>query len=436
MPHNAEPPRPNCSAARRASKAPPKSSPLPERVGYQSTRLALATLFIPSNPCSGMQCGLLPWCSGARRLKAALPPTWSVSLVAVHPLPPKGEGGARPGAGWCASDATGRLPTGRDDARLEDCPELQLVAPSGKLRAAVRAFTARRQAQLPNKGAARWFARMAPTLFKWELMAKGAMYDAILFSDLDVDLSPPWLESAHVRAEWHQSLSRLRSKLNSAPSGARASVRLVASPDWSSPVNAGLMLLLPPPDLTIFLDGISILHAPFNVSHGFNLSGTPLDLFGSRKLRRTDDSILMHAGAPAIIDNSKWDFVGADVDQGFFLYMMHHYHDVGAYPSGSKHFVRHFWGGGPKPWHLILRDAHALNVKKGVCHIDHIRIFNYVRLLPVYNVVQLQHSTPCSRAFQEVLGELLAAQIMCCPNLHVTRPSPDQYLPGADFRPL
>mgnify|MGYP007078146082 CR=1 FL=1 len=32
----------------------------------------------------GLRCGLLGWCSGAKKLQAVLPSTWSIDLLAVH----------------------------------------------------------------------------------------------------------------------------------------------------------------------------------------------------------------------------------------------------------------------------------------------------------------------------------------------------------------
>eukprot|EP00966_Prymnesium_polylepis_P303366 7007354-Prymnesium_polylepis.1 len=307
----------------------------------QRIRLALATLFVPNDACSGMRCGLLAWCSGAKRLRAAMPESWEVSLLAVHIKPGRSP---PPKAYWCPGGATGRLPPGADQVDPQDCPDLRLIAPSAALRHAVRDFMTRRQAQIlaetqrGPKAAVAWNDRMGTTLYKWELMAQGSAYDAVLFTDLDVELLPPWLDVGVVAGEWVRYLSDLVGRSReaqdkkaarrgagqeggatrpaaAATDPARPLVRMVASPDWSSPVNAGLMLLLPPPSHAMFKRGLEVLYAPFNTTHGWNLTGTPLQLFGTRKLRKVDGSVMMYAGAPANIDNPKWDFVGADVDQ-------------------------------------------------------------------------------------------------------------------------
>ena len=374
-----------------------------------------------------------------------MPDIWSISLVALTSAPRPGRG-APPKANWCGGGATGRLPPDGDELDLQDCPELRLITPSPALRHAVRDFMVRRHEQFAatkpafgtSKQAMAWLDRMGTTLYKWELMAQGDKYDALLFSDLDMELLPPWLHYGNVANEWASQLTNLVGRTRGVTGGgSQALVRLVASPDWSSPVNAGLMLLLPPPHRGMFHRGLEVLYAPFNTTHGFNLTGTPLKLFGTRKLRRTDGTVLMHAGAPANIDNVKWDFVGADVDQGFFLYMMHHDLDVGVYPSaGGAYWARHFWGGGPKPWHLILRGAHAWTQRKGICHIDHIRSYNYLRLLALDDRPP-SNSTPCMRAYRAALAELDAKHISCCPNFERhRRREAQQHYQGADFKPF
>lgn len=445
-PNNQLPPAPNCTKRRVEIASPTAASVRAAASGSRASgtitpiRLAIATLFIPNDACSGMRCGLLAWCSGARRLRAAMPDTWSVRLVALT-TPQRAARGPPPKAEWCGggSGAIGRLPTEGDALDLDDCPELRLITPSPALHRAVRDFMARRQAQLKHRRAVAWNNRMGTTLYKWELMAHGSMYDALLFSDLDVELLPPWLNPAAVAAEWSHHLVDLvgRTKREHARGEQQQHqplVRMVASPDWSSPVNAGLMLLLPPPHRALFQRGLHVLGAPFNTSHGFNLSGTPLQLFGWRKLHRTDGTVLMHAGAPATIDNQNWDFVGADVDQGFLLYMLHQEYELAFYPTPrGAHWVRHFWGGGPKPWHRILRNARAWNPRRGICHIDHLRAYNYLKLLPLEAGVK---ATPCVRAYRSALAELEEAQIGCCPNLELHRHTMEQHYPGAEFKPF
>ena len=59
-----------------------------------------------------------------------------------------------------------------------------------------------------------------------------------------------------------------------------------------------------------------------------------------------------NGGKPAVVDNPKWDFTGAEVDQGFFTYMLLARHNVARYAGarGAIHAIDHSWGPGPKPW--------------------------------------------------------------------------------------
>lgn len=126
----------------------------------------------------------------------------------------------------------------------QDCPELKLIAPSEALKAAVRDFITRRQGQIAHQRKSQVFTeKYGVTLYKWELMALGNRYDAILFSDLDVDLLPRDIRVPAVRADWESMLPSLLER-KSTPSHANGEymqgVRLISNPDWSSPVNAGL----------------------------------------------------------------------------------------------------------------------------------------------------------------------------------------------------
>ena len=54
-----------------------------------------------------------------------------------------------------------------------------------------------------------YMRRMEPTIFKWELMRLGSKYDAILFSDIDVDLLPSAVDTAMAANEWMVRLPRV-----------------------------------------------------------------------------------------------------------------------------------------------------------------------------------------------------------------------------------
>ena len=141
--------------------------------------------------------------------------------------------------------------------------------------------------------------------------------DAVLFADVDVDLLPPDVSVESVRASWGSSLPKL------VASGRSTSVRAVVSPDPASAINAGLLLLLP--DASLYRDGLSVLrrggfHGP---ERGWNGDGPPRELLGGRELRHWQSGRRVeYRGSAARIDNPRWDFVGADIDQGFLVYML------------------------------------------------------------------------------------------------------------------
>mmetsp|Transcript_51852 Transcript_51852/g.116420 ORF Transcript_51852/g.116420 Transcript_51852/m.116420 type:complete len:366 (-) Transcript_51852:101-1198(-) len=363
--------------------------------------------------------------------------------------------------GRCSTRQTcphSRLPKESDELDRADCPELKLIAPSEALKAAVRDFITRRQGQIAHQRKSQVFTeKYGVTLYKWELMALGNRYDAILFSDLDVDLLPRDIRVPAVRADWESMLPSLLER-KSTPSHANGEymqgVRLISNPDWSSPVNAGLMLMMPPAHKGFFRSGLEVLYTPFNDTHGFNLSGTPLQLLGTRKLQMADGSVFMYAGAPAIIDNPKWDFVGADVDQGFFLYMFHIHQNVGLFPrTRSPYFVRHFWGGGPKPWQIVLGGDRSLRPDRALCSNEHLQMFDYLHDLPLGDMqaasqhtsrLQLLQEKPdgtsrrneshCLAAFRNAFLEMEAANIGCCQSLKKSRH--EQRYNAAQFHPF
>ena len=272
---------------------------------------------------------------------------------------------------------------------------------------AVAAHVARRLVQLGDDKLARAFlTRMASTLYKWELMRLGDEYDAILFTDLDVDMMPSGVNNAAaVRERWVRTLPRLR----------RRGVRLVATADAASPVNAGVMLLLPPRRTALYTDGIQTLHAPFSTRHGWNLSGTPARLFASRTLRQTSGGVLMHEGRPAEVDNGAWDFVGGDIDQGFFFYMLHVRAQAGLWADdwrdGGVHVVHHYWNQ-PKPWVQALSSGIDLIA----CSEPLLWRSSYLRRvgLPLQPPADsAEPATPCLRAFRGAWAAL-RPNVSCC----------------------
>ena len=82
--------------------------------------------------------------------------------------------------------------------------------------------------------------QLGPSLFKWHLLLE-ASYDLVLFTDLDVDILPlrTYRSAAAltaVRREWARMLPGLLDQ---------PGLHLVGGADWSSPINAGILLLRP-----------------------------------------------------------------------------------------------------------------------------------------------------------------------------------------------
>lgn len=215
-------------------------------------RVALATLiYVESSVedvCRAWRCAVLAWCSGAQRLALALPRAWRVTTVAL-----------RHGHHCNAS-----------------CPALRNLAPPRRLVTVI-------EQRAPT--------RTVPDHFRWQLLKWALMLrveeDVVLFSDIDVDLYPTWryaLGSQMIGAEWEERLPRLVSLAR----GASGFV-LVANPDHSSPINGGFWLLVPSArSRRLYEDGLRILRAPFNSTHGWALTGSPYALLHKTLLLHPD----------------------------------------------------------------------------------------------------------------------------------------------------
>ena len=351
----------SCSKEASTPKVKPQHSTARGRATHarksdQSMHLALATLLYraPSSRSGCDQeptgCRLLSWCSSASRLREVLPRWWTVEILALVPgaddvlLPPLDDDTAR-----C------RRPPAMEELDASDCPLLRREVPSPRLLEAIRAHMHRRDRDAEGGSARarrerrRWYRTMGATLAKWHFFSM-SQFDAILFSDSDVDLLPARLDTRAVSREWLLELPRLVAL------GAARKVHLVAGADWSSPINAGVLVVLPSDPL--YLDGLSILHTNFSFVGGWNGSGSPLALLGNRSLRHIDESPLLHRGLPARVDDTTWAFAGGDVDQGFLTYMLLARHDAARYVRRDRsHVVDHFWADA-KPW------AHVINAGK------------------------------------------------------------------------
>ena len=238
-------------------------------------------------------------------------------------------------------------------------------------------------------------------------------FDALLFSDIDVDLLPSHHASAaDVAAEWRTTLpARIRQSrgkdsssgaaVATTAAGGRRRLRMLGYGDLTSPFVAALFWVFPPSAtvggtggkggnddddddvdaLALYWRGIEVLRAPWNATHGFNRSGTPRQLFGRHaqvKRHHAANAANFNAhvaagalssaaqplpplmapdGRPLVIRHAGWDQIdGGDIDQGLLLYMAHHVDaSYGLMRRRGVHYGRHYnRQGANKPWLQLL----------------------------------------------------------------------------------
>ena len=332
--------------------------------------------FSQPNSCTALGCSLPVWCASAERLRDALPPSWHVALLALV---------ADEGTVLSESSTSQRFDheysCPLDVLDPADCSGLRLLRPRARLETAVGEYVRRREAAIGKISGPRWGRRLPGTstspsaqtrrllrvqLLKWHFYSLRA-FDAILFADLDVDLFPYERHAARVRSLW---MSQLPLALHLAR---RDRLRLVGSADGSSPLNAGLMLVLP--SVKLFEDGLEVLlRSSFSVHRGWNNTGPPKEAVASqnghvsaflrldgRNATRSNEDVLV---APADTDafrRNLWSFAGADGDQGFFWYMTFVRHSLGRYAAPSPEGAVHWWAGRRKPWQRPPLGAKSLH---------------------------------------------------------------------------
>lgn len=196
------------------------------------------------------------------------------------------------------------------------------------------------------------------TLWKWELLRLGADYDAILYSDLDVDLLPlrPMDQidlARRVADEWSARLPPLIARSRGERGGAagdalgtatsststaaagRSELRMLGYADSTTPLNAGVFWVFPPPDERLFIEGIAVLSAPWDPQRGWESSGPPASLVGTGRPRHVH------------IQQTSWTQIDCgDLDQGLLLYMLHLRSHLGDYmrrdgTHAARHYVRY-----------------------------------------------------------------------------------------------
>ena len=347
--------------------------------------------------CAGYRCGLVGWCASARRLKSVLPSHWAVDLVTLV-LDGEERNGGGDGGGGGGGEATtpprgsptGAAPEPLCDERAlarQHCPGVRVVGAERRLLSAIASHAAhgRRRVWHPltraHAPAVTTAAFLRLSLAKWHFFGM-TEYDAVLFADLDIDVMPAHTPDRAARApavakEWASALpALLRRRRNGGGGGGiggkgggggatggngggaggvggggGSSVRAIVNPDPKSAINGGMLLVLP--DAALYRDGVRVMRAGFHGPvEGWNRTGTPAALLASRTLRHRSGGVVAYGGAPARVDNAYWDFVGADIDQGFLVYMLLARHAGAARfaDRSGAHQVEHFFGPGEKPW--------------------------------------------------------------------------------------
>ena len=336
-----------------------------------STRIAIATMLAVNDqdPCKhGMGCALLPWCASAQRLRDAItrsPTLAAVSVDFLLVLGGEGDSHAQRRRHRTARDTICLMSNSTEELDMRDCPGARRIQAGMQLRRAAALHEERVIRSGVMSYNPEYMRRMSKVLFKWELMRQND-YAAILFSDLDVDLLPAFergreaAEAEEVSREWEVRLPELLT----AARHPDTPFNLLGYGDLTSPWVAGLFWVFPPPKATLYWEGVRMLNAPWNATHGFNRSGTPHELWGGtptvpKTLRRHADGTTAGSLLDRAIFGRGWQNIdGGDIEQGFFLNMLwNRSPQLGVFVDRRKrsiHKVAHYVRGPQKPWRRSL----------------------------------------------------------------------------------
>ena len=237
-----------------------------------------------------------------------------------------------------------------------DCPQMKVHSLDPRLREATRRYAASPEGGCKNK----W---QMTCLYKWWAVSL-VEYSLVILADLDVQLLRPEQPVALVTERWR------RTWRHAVPADGRP--RVLAEGDHWTPFNGGLWTL-GNPSRALYEDGLAQLHdGVWNVTHGFNRAGTPLQWLGRvpslfRRMQHTH-----------MYRKNIWDFAFGDCDQGFLFHMFYLSapKDGGSRPGTDfeslelkcrpgpatdvdprcPHTARHYWGP-KKPWQLEFDNA-------------------------------------------------------------------------------
>ena len=128
---------------------------------------------------------------------------------------------------------------------------------------------------------------------------------------------------------------------------------LLASADFHSPVNTGIMMLKP--SRRAYTLGRAVLEGlAFDYQRGFNASGRPRDVL---PLSIMAPRLARQVNRTAMLRHNTWRVVGGEGDQGLFTYVF-----LGLLPGAMRApyyepFVVVHYAGGLKPWRRQTRCA-------------------------------------------------------------------------------
>jgi len=164
---------------------------------------------------------------------------------------------------------------------------------------------------------------------------------------------------------------------------------------------------------------------------GTAISSSHAPLSACRRLLSSRQAAFWHGGAPARVDDARWEFVGAEVDQGLLTYMLlaRHANSSRYATHRGRYAAQHHWGGvwadedttestGEKPWHAVLSllktiDEMAHNHTK---LMDSSALVCRRRTLQVYRFADdaLRTNLACHE-FSQLRARLDALDIQHCP---------------------
>ena len=230
---------------------------------------------------------------------------------------------------WCRSvDMLLKVPSlkGRAEAAVitNDAALVRLLCPASHSTARILPFEPRlvaaverwtRHLHSGNFSIAAWSRQVQLTaLYKWQIFAH-VEYKAIFFTDIDADLL------AH---SWQSGPSRLMHALHATwTSGldeflAQGSARLVASNDFHSPINTGVMLAKP--SRRVFEEGLAVLQrGSFDRDHGFDAVGRPQQALAH--LAGVAPKMWSAMQYTVMVRKNDWSFTAGHADQGLFVYL-------------------------------------------------------------------------------------------------------------------